>query len=89
MDSYHGAGLFNIPRQCLVWNPRANKLVYIRQGEKMTITEMAKAHLQNVHNKLNELQENKKILEQEIEKLSNYIKSGLELIQKEEEVSNQ
>jgi peptidoglycan hydrolase CwlO-like protein len=54
----------------------------------MTIIEMAKAHLQNVHNKLNELQENKKILEQEIEKLSNYIKSGLELIQKEEEVSN-
>lgn len=52
----------------------------------MTLLEMAKAHLQNVNNKLNELVENKKILEQEIEKLSQYISNGLDLIKKEEDV---
>jgi hypothetical protein len=50
----------------------------------MTILEMAKVHLQNVNSKLNELLENKKILEQEIEKLSQYISSGLDLVKEEE-----
>lgn len=41
------------------------------------IVEMAKAHLQNVANKIQELENQKRILETEIEKLNSYLKEGI------------
>lgn len=58
----------------------------------MSIIEMAKAHLQNVHNKMEELKSQKQLIEKEIEKLSLYIVQGLEQIEsseKEKETSNE
>jgi hypothetical protein len=41
------------------------------------IIEMAKMHLQNVANKIQELENQKKIMETEIEKLKNYLNEGI------------
>ncbi len=46
----------------------------------MSIVEMAKAHLQNVHSRIEELQSQKKIIEEEIGQLSLYISRGLQEI---------
>lgn len=46
----------------------------------MNLVDMAKAHLQNVNSKLLELQESKRVLEQEISKLEKYLQEGLLLI---------
>ena len=51
----------------------------------MSIVEMAKAHLQNVHSRIEELQSQKKIIEQEIDQLSLYISRGLQEITELEE----
>ena len=42
---------------------------------------MAKAHLQNVHIRVEELQNQKRLIEEEINKLSLYIAKGLEDIE--------
>jgi predicted nucleic acid-binding Zn-ribbon protein len=47
----------------------------------MTVLEMAKAHLQNVHIRVEELQNQKRLIEEEINKLSLYIAKGLEDIE--------
>jgi predicted nucleic acid-binding Zn-ribbon protein len=47
----------------------------------MTVLEMAKAHLQNVHIRVEELQNQKRLIEEEINKLSLYIVKGLEDIE--------
>ncbi|NDB57190.1 hypothetical protein EB001_01880 [bacterium] len=47
----------------------------------MTVLEMAKAHLQNVHMRVEELQNQKRLIEEEINKLSLYITRGLEDIE--------
>jgi hypothetical protein len=54
----------------------------------MVIVEMAKAHLQNVHNRVEELQKQKNIIEDEIQKLSSYIAKGLEEIEQHESAEN-
>lgn len=41
------------------------------------IIDMAKAHLQNVASKIQELESQKRILETEIEKLNFYLKEGI------------
>lgn len=41
------------------------------------VIEMAKAHLQNVAAKIQELESQKKILETEIDKLNFYLKEGI------------
>ena len=46
---------------------------------------MAKAHLQNVHSRIEELQSQKKIIEEEIGQLSLYISRGLQEITELEE----
>jgi hypothetical protein len=51
----------------------------------MSIVEMAKAHLQNVHMRIEELQGQKKIIEDEINKLSAYVSKGIQDIEEEEE----
>jgi len=51
----------------------------------MSIIEMAKAHLQNVHSRIEELQSQKKIIEEEIGQLSLYISRGLQEITELEE----
>jgi len=51
----------------------------------MSIVEMAKAHLQNVHSRIEELQSQKKIIEEEIGQLSLYISRGLQEITELEE----
>ena len=50
----------------------------------MSIIEMAKAHLQNVHIKIEELKTQKQLIEEEIQKLSLYIAKGLEHIENSE-----
>lgn len=50
----------------------------------MSVVDMAKAHLQNVHARVEELQKQKRVLEDEISKLSLYISKGLEEIEEEE-----
>jgi|688.fasta_scaffold292240_4 peptidoglycan hydrolase CwlO-like protein len=50
----------------------------------MNIIELAKAHLQNVFTKIQELEQNKQAIESEIEKLKNYASKGLEVVQQEE-----
>lgn len=47
----------------------------------MSIVDMAKAHLQNVHARVEELKSQKKLLEDEINKLSAYIAKGIEEIE--------
>lgn len=46
------------------------------------IIEMAKAHLQNVASRIEELRNQEKLVHDEIEKLSAYFKAGLESIEK-------
>ena len=53
----------------------------------MSVVEMAKAHLQNVNAKIEELQVQKQFIEEEIQKLSIYITKGLEQIENSEKVS--
>jgi hypothetical protein len=50
------------------------------------IIEMAKAHLQNVANKIQELNNQKNVLDSEIDKLTKYLNEG---ITKVEEVTKQ
>jgi len=50
----------------------------------MSVIDMAKAHLQNVHAKIEELKTQKQIIEDEIKKLSLYIAKGLEQIEDSE-----
>ena len=47
----------------------------------MSVVDMAKAHLQNVHSRIEELQNQKLLIEEEIQKLSLYIAKGLEEIE--------
>lgn len=54
----------------------------------MAIVEMAKAHLQNVHTRVEELNKQKKIIEDEIQKLSAYISKGIEEIEQHESTEN-
>ena len=46
---------------------------------------MAKAHLQNVHIRIEELQKQRQLIEEEITKLKQYIAKGLEEIDEMEE----
>ena len=41
------------------------------------IIEMAKAHLQNVANKIQELENQKRVLESEVDKLNKYLNEGI------------
>jgi hypothetical protein len=43
----------------------------------MSIIEMAKAHLQNVHSRIEQLKNQKQAIEDEINKLSLYVSNGL------------
>ena len=52
----------------------------------MSVVEMVKAHLQNVHAKIEELKAQKQFIEEEIQKLSLYIAKGLEQIEASEKV---
>lgn len=45
------------------------------------IVEMAKAHLQNVANKIQELESQKKLVESEIDKLKIYLNDGITKIE--------
>lgn len=54
----------------------------------MSVIEMAKAHLQNVHARVEELHKQKKSIEDEIQKLSLYIAKGLTDIEDAETDSN-
>ena len=55
----------------------------------MSVVDMAKAHLQNVHSRIEELQNQKLLIEEEIQKLSLYIAKGLEEIEdNDKSVSN-
>jgi chaperonin cofactor prefoldin len=47
----------------------------------MSVVEMAKAHLQNVHSRIEDLKNQKKLIEDEINKLSLYIQKGLQEIE--------
>lgn len=47
------------------------------------ILDMAKAHLQNVAIRIEELKNQEKTLHEEIEKLSNYLNNGLNVIEKQ------
>lgn len=53
----------------------------------MSVVEMAKAHLQNVHAKIEELKAQKQFIEEEIQKLSLYIAKGLEQIEASENIN--
>ena len=53
----------------------------------MSVVEMAKAHLQNVNAKIEELQVQKQFIEEEIQKLSIYITKGLEQIENSEKLA--
>ncbi|NDB86810.1 MAG: hypothetical protein EB127_29585 [Alphaproteobacteria bacterium] len=63
--------------------------ITMKQEIKMSIVEMAKAHLQNVHAKIEELKGQKQFIEEEIQKLSIYITKGLEQIENSEKVSTE
>ena len=47
----------------------------------MSVIEMAKAHLQNVHARIENLQNQKKMIDEEINKLSLYIQKGIQEIE--------
>ena len=55
----------------------------------MSVVDMAKAHLQNVHAKIEELKTQKQFIEEEIQKLSLYIAKGLEQIEASEKFDAQ
>jgi hypothetical protein len=50
----------------------------------MSVIEMAKAHLQNVNQRIEELTSQKSLLQDEINKLSAYVSRGLEEIKSHE-----
>ena len=55
----------------------------------MSVVDMAKAHHQNVHSRIEELQNQKLLIEEEIQKLSLYIAKGLQEIEdSDKSVSN-
>ena len=51
----------------------------------MSVLEMARAHLQNVHARVEELHKQKKVLEDEIVRLTTYISRGVEEIEEAQE----
>lgn len=55
----------------------------------MSIEEMAKAHLQNVHKTIIELEQQKLNIEQEIFKLTEYLKAGNEELLKSKQQDKQ
>jgi hypothetical protein len=61
--------------------------ITVKQEIKMSVVEMAKAHLQNVNAKIEELQVQKQFIEEEIQKLSIYITKGLEQIENSEKLA--
>jgi hypothetical protein len=54
----------------------------------MSVVDMAKAHLQNVHARIEELKNQKKFIDDEINKLTSYIQKGLEEIEELEDASD-
>jgi chaperonin cofactor prefoldin len=54
----------------------------------MSVVDMAKAHLQNVHARIEELKNQKKLIDDEINKLTSYIQKGLEEIEELEDASD-
>lgn len=48
------------------------------------IVEMAKAHLQNVETKIQELNSQKELIQDQINKLSQYLSEGKDLVSQEE-----
>jgi hypothetical protein len=54
----------------------------------MSVVDMAKAHLQNVHARVEELKNQKKLIDDEINKLTLYIQRGLEEIEELQESSD-
>jgi len=52
----------------------------------MSVVDMAKAHLQNVHSRIEELQNQKLLIEEEIQKLCLYIAKGLQEIEDNDKV---
>lgn len=54
----------------------------------MSVVDMAKAHLQNVHVRIEELKNQKKLIDDEINKLTLYIQKGLEEIEELEDSSD-
>jgi hypothetical protein len=56
------------------------------QGEKdMTVVEMAKAHLQNVAQRIEELTKQQALIQNEIEQLKAYVQNGVKDVQVFEE----
>lgn len=53
----------------------------------MSVIDMAKAHLQNVHLRIQELTKQKQLIDDEINKLQAYITKGLEEIDELEETA--
>lgn len=51
----------------------------------MSVIDMAKAHLQNVHLRIEELNKQKQLIDEEINKLKLYIAKGIEDIEEMEE----
>lgn len=51
----------------------------------MSVIDMAKAHLQNVHIRIQELNKQKQLIDDEVNKLQAYITKGLEEIDELEE----
>jgi predicted nucleic acid-binding Zn-ribbon protein len=52
-----------------------------RRKKMQEIIEMAKAHLQNVANKIQELNNQKNLLDSEIDKLTKYLNEGITKIE--------
>jgi len=53
----------------------------------MSVIDMAKAHLQNVHMRVEELNKQKQLIDDEINKLKLYIAKGLEDIEEMEDIT--
>lgn len=53
----------------------------------MSVLDMAKAHLQNVHAKIEDLKLQKKMIEEEIQQLTLYVSNGLKTIEESEKES--
>jgi|688.fasta_scaffold00036_101 hypothetical protein len=59
------------------------------QGEKdMTVVEMAKAHLQNVAQRIEELTKQQALIQNEIEQLKAYVQNGVKDVQVFEELNS-
>ena len=59
-----------------------------KKGEKMTVLDMAKAHLQNVSQRIEELTKQQQLIQNEIDNLRKYIESGVKDIQDFESTEN-